>query len=115
MTEIELPQIPQKEQYKLSEVCEYTDTQPYVLRFWESEFPQLNPDKSRGGQSIYSREELDLVLRIKQLLNDEEHTLEGARHRLERESGDRSSPARRGAQRTKPVIAPPAVPLLCVP
>jgi len=97
-----LSEIPQKEHYKLSEVCEYTDTQPYVLRFWESEFPQLSPNKSRSGQSIYSREELDLVLRIKQLLNDEEHTLDGARRRLERENGGvppKSSPDKRAAKR----------------
>jgi len=98
-----LSQIPQKERYKVSEVCEYTDTQPYVLRFWESEFPQLSPNKGRSGQSIYSREELDLVLRIKQLLNEEEHTLDGARRRLERENGGvpaaKSSADTRGSKR----------------
>ena len=45
-----VPELPQKEFFKLSEVCQFTDTQPYVLRFWESEFPQLNPERSSGGQ-----------------------------------------------------------------
>ncbi len=57
-----MSEIPQKQFYKVSEVCSYTDTQPYILRFWESEFPQLTPDKSQGGQSVYSRRDLDLVV-----------------------------------------------------
>ena len=50
-----MPEMPEKSQYKLSEVCQFTDTQPYVLRFWESEFPQLRPEKTRSGQPVYSR------------------------------------------------------------
>jgi DNA-binding transcriptional MerR regulator len=78
-------EIPNKRQYRANEVCQITDTQPYVLRFWESEFPQLSPDKSRGGQPIYRRSDIDVVIRIKQLLYDEEYTIEGARRRLEQE------------------------------
>lgn len=80
-------EIPKKSYYKLPEVCELTDTQPYVLRFWESEFPQLAPEKSRSGQPIYRRGDLDLILRIKKLLYEEEYTIAGARQRLEQESG----------------------------
>ncbi|HXV75429.1 MAG TPA: MerR family transcriptional regulator, partial [Candidatus Polarisedimenticolaceae bacterium] len=76
--------IPRKRQFKTNEVCQLTDTQPYVLRFWESEFPQLNPDR-RGGQPLYRREDIDVVMRIKRLLYDEEYTIEGARRRLEQE------------------------------
>jgi DNA-binding transcriptional MerR regulator len=91
----ELNQIPKKRQYRASEVCQLTDTQPYVLRFWESEFPQLCPDKNRGGQPVYRRADIDVVIRIKQLLYEEEYTIEGARQRLEQEmSGEVEAPPR---------------------
>jgi len=80
-------EIPEKLFYKIGEVCEFTDTQPYVLRFWESEFPSLAPQKNRSGQRIYSRDDIDLVLRIKKLLYEEEFTIAGARKRLEQEAG----------------------------
>jgi DNA-binding transcriptional MerR regulator len=79
----EAPQIPEKPFYKIGEVCEYTDTQPYVIRFWESEFPQLAPAKGRSGQRVYRREDIDLILRIKKLLYEEEYTIAGARRRLD--------------------------------
>jgi len=89
-----LSEIPQKQYYKIGEVCQYTDTQPYVLRFWESEFPQLAPEKNRSGQRVYRREDIDLVRKIKQLLYDEEYTIAGARKRLEDEiSGETGSSA----------------------
>ena len=71
--------------YKIGEVCEITDTQPYVLRFWESEFPQLAPRKSRAGQRIYEKRDVDMVIRIRKLLYDEEYTIAGARKKLEEE------------------------------
>jgi len=71
--------------YKIGEVCEMTDTQPYVLRFWESEFPQLAPRKSRAGQRIYQKQDVDMILRIRKLLYDEEYTIAGARKKLEEE------------------------------
>jgi DNA-binding transcriptional MerR regulator len=89
--------IPDKPFYRLSEVCQFTDTQPYVLRFWESEFPQLVPARSKGGQPLYRREDLDLVLRIKQLLYEEEQTIAAARLRLEDERPDGVSASRTSA------------------
>ncbi len=80
-----MPEIPIKEVYKLHEVCEATDTQPYVLRFWEGEFPQLGGTAGRGGTKVYRRQDIDLVLRIKRLLHDEEYTIAGARKKLEEE------------------------------
>lgn len=74
--------IPRKLFYKLQEVCELTDTQPYVLRFWESEFSQLAPTKSRTGQRLYRKRDIDLVLEIKRLLNDEGQTIAAAREKL---------------------------------
>ena len=80
-----MSRIPDKPHYKIGEVCQYTDTQPYVLRFWESEFPQLAPGKSRSGQRLYTRRDIDLVLKIKKLLYEEEFTIAGARKQLEME------------------------------
>ena len=77
--------IPKKLFYKIGEVCEITDTQPYVLRFWESEFPQLAPRKNRSGQRVYQRKDIDTVIRIKKLLYEEEYTIAGARRKLEDE------------------------------
>ena len=82
-----MSEIPDKSFYKVNEVCQYTDTQPYVLRFWESEFPQLAPHKNKVGQRVYTRRDLDLVMRIKRLLHEEEYTIAGARARLEEEDG----------------------------
>ncbi|HUD70426.1 MAG TPA: MerR family transcriptional regulator [Dongiaceae bacterium] len=74
--------------YKLNEVCQITDTQPYVLRFWESEFTQLAPTKSKSGQRLYRRKDIDLVLSIKKLIQDEGLTITGVRERLGMNGGD---------------------------
>ncbi len=68
--------------YSISEVAEMTDVKPYVLRFWEKEFPQLHPKKNRGGNRTYQRREIVLVNRIKTLLYEEGYTIEGARQKL---------------------------------
>jgi len=80
-------QIPNKLFFKIGEVCEITDTQPYVLRYWESEFAALAPAKNSSGQRIYRRKDIETVLRIKQLLYDEGFTIAGAKKRLEVELG----------------------------
>src|SRR5688500_10441742 len=71
--------------YKIGEVCKQADLQPYVLRYWETEFPQLSPNKSGGGQRLYTRRELDIILRIKELLYREGFTIAGAKKKLETE------------------------------
>ncbi len=86
--------IPNKLFFKIGEVCEITDTQPYVLRYWESEFPSLAPAKNSSGQRIYRRRDIETVLRIKQLLYEEGFTIAGAKKRLETEmSGREETPA----------------------
>src|SRR5436309_9401032 len=75
-----------KPYYKIGEVCEMTGTQPYVLRFWESEFPTLAPEKNRSGQRIYRKRDIDLIQRIKTLLYEKEYTIAGARKVLEAEA-----------------------------
>src|SRR5512144_1431578 len=82
-------QIPNKLFFKIGEVCEITDTQPYVLRYWESEFPALAPAKNSSGQRIYRRRDIETVLRIKQLLYEEGFTIAGAKKRLEAEMAGR--------------------------
>jgi DNA-binding transcriptional MerR regulator len=71
--------------YKIGEVCKIADVQPYVLRYWETEFPPLAPNKSGGGQRLYTRREIDIILRIKQLLYSEGFTIAGAKKKLEAE------------------------------
>jgi DNA-binding transcriptional MerR regulator len=71
--------------YKIGEVCKLADLQPYVLRYWETEFPQLAPGKSGGGQRLYTRAEVDIILRIKELLYKEGFTTAGAKKKLEQE------------------------------
>jgi DNA-binding transcriptional MerR regulator len=90
-----LEEIPDKPYFKVGEVCRFADTQPYVLRFWESEFPQLAARKNRTGQRVYSREDVDLILRIKKLLHEQEYTIADARRVLESDAEVTASAARR--------------------
>ena len=81
-----------KKLYKIGEVCRLADVQPYVLRYWETEFPPLAPNKSGGGQRLYTRREIDIILRIKQLLYSEGFTIAGAKKKLDGELNDPSPP-----------------------
>ncbi|HEX3526070.1 MAG TPA: MerR family transcriptional regulator [Thermoanaerobaculia bacterium] len=71
--------------YKIGEACKALGIQPYVLRYWETEFPALAPSKSRSGQRVYSQKELEIIRRIKELLYDEGYTIAGAKKKLETE------------------------------
>ena len=99
--------------YKIGDVCRIADVQPYVLRYWESEFPILAPDKSIAGPRTYSARELKLIEQIKRLLYDEGYTIAGAKKRLESEGSGRSE-GKVSAADTSPVVLPapePAKPL----
>jgi DNA-binding transcriptional MerR regulator len=98
---VAVSEIPEKLFYKIGEVCQYTDTQPYVLRFWESEFPLLAPQKNRSGQRVYSREDIDLVFKIKELLYDQEYTIAGARKQLEHDLESAAAPSSRKTSRAE--------------
>jgi len=72
-----------KEYYSISEVCDLVGLKPHVLRYWESQFPVLNPSKNRSGNRVYQRKEIKLVLLVQHLLYKEKYTIEGARQRLD--------------------------------
>lgn len=72
-----------REYYSISEVCDLVDLKPHVLRYWETQFPVLNPSKNRSGNRVYQRKEIRLILLVKHLLYDEKYTVEGARAKLE--------------------------------
>jgi DNA-binding transcriptional MerR regulator len=82
---LEQPLVPEKLYFRIGEVAELCRLPAYVLRFWESEFPQLKPIKSSTGQRMYRQRDVEYVLRIKQLLYDEGFTIPGARERLKSE------------------------------
>jgi DNA-binding transcriptional MerR regulator len=75
------PQI-QKDFYRIGEVARMTDLKPFVLRYWETEFPMLEPVKSASGHRLYRAQDVDMVRRIKRLLYDEGFTIAGARRHL---------------------------------
>jgi len=76
------PQIPDKLFFKIGEVCEIVGVEAYVLRFWETEFPFLAPQKSKSGHRVYKRKDVELVLKVKELLYDRGFTIAGARRQL---------------------------------
>jgi len=65
--------------YSISEVSRITGLEQYVLRYWETEFPELKPAKNRAGNRIYTNKDIKLIMHIKQLLRDEKYTIEGAK------------------------------------
>ncbi|OGW53221.1 MAG: hypothetical protein A2Z46_02190 [Nitrospirae bacterium RBG_19FT_COMBO_55_12] len=75
-------QQPSKLFYRIGEVSRLTGLEPYVLRYWETEFPQLRPEKGKSGQRIYKKKDLENILRVKQLLYDDGYTISGAKKKL---------------------------------
>lgn len=78
-------EIPDKLYFRIGEVARLCDVQAYVLRFWESEFPQLKPNKGGTGQRLYRRRDVEMALHIKRLLYEEGYTIAGARQFLKTE------------------------------
>ena len=90
--------IPEKLFFKIGEVCELTGVQAHVLRYWESEFPMLAPQKNRAGQRTYRKRDVEMALRIKELLYEDQYTIAGAKKKLASEL--------RGASKLKVVPTP---------
>jgi DNA-binding transcriptional MerR regulator len=83
---------PVKLYYRIGEVAEIVGVEPHVLRYWETEFRSIRPQKSRKGQRIYSRRDVDKLLKVKDLLYSHGFTIAGARKRM-REAGDEPRPS----------------------
>lgn len=74
--------IPEKLFFRIGEVCALIKVQPHVLRYWETEFPMLTPQKNRAGQRVYRRKDVEMVFRIRDLLYEEKFTIAGAKRKL---------------------------------
>src|SRR5215813_3324474 len=99
----ETPEIPDKLYFRIGEVSRLAGVKPFVLRFWETEFPQLGPKKSGTGHRLYRRKDVEMVLEIKRLLYEERFTIEGARNFLT----TRAVPAAKVAPKGKKKAAAP--------
>ncbi|NMB75640.1 MAG: MerR family transcriptional regulator [Myxococcales bacterium] len=84
--------LPDKIYFKIGEVAEIVGVEPYVLRYWESEFPILRPSKSRSQQRLYRKRDVEVLLRIKKLLYEDLYTIAGAKKALTRGQEKTPSP-----------------------
>lgn len=100
-TRVVVPEgIPDKPYFKIGDVAKLCSVKPYVLRYWETEFRSLKPEKTKSGQRLYRKQDVELVLRIRTLLYDERFTIEGARAALRSQGHDEAPP---------PNLPPPAI------
>ena len=81
------PRQPSKLFYRIGEVSRISGLEPYVLRYWETEFPHLRPEKRKSGQRLYTKKDLDNILQVKQLLYQNGYTISGAKKKLRGRSG----------------------------
>jgi DNA-binding transcriptional MerR regulator len=86
-----LASIPDKPYFKIGEVAELAGVEPYVLRYWETEFRTIRPEKTRTKQRLYRRKDVEAVLAIKKLLYDEGYRIDGAKKRLRELAGEAPS------------------------
>lgn len=87
-----MQQVPDDKRYfRIGEVSRIIGVEPYVLRYWESEFPQIRPRRADSNQRTYQKKDLEIILEIKKLLYDEKMTIEGAKKRLRQRKADRPS------------------------
>ena len=91
--------IPDRPFFKIGEAARLCRVKPYVLRYWETEFKSLKPQKTRSQQRLYRRRDVELLLKIRHLLYDKRYTIEGARSRLRDQGHDEA-----------PLVVPPAAP-----
>ncbi len=94
----------EKDAYRIGEVASLTHIEPYVLRYWETEFPVLRPAKSPHGQRLYRPADIETILTIKRLLYEEGFTIAGARKQIETSNGN-PLPSPASAPATAPVVA----------
>lgn len=102
--------IPEKQYFKIGEVSEILDVEPYVLRYWESEFKILKPTRTRARQRLYHKKDLELLLEIKHLLYDEKFTIAGAKKRLQ-EMKKQTAAEKKASRTTKATRARDEIPV----
>jgi DNA-binding transcriptional MerR regulator len=91
------PRVPDREAFRIGEVASLAGVSASLLRFWEGEFARLRPTKTRSGQRLYRRDDVELVLRIRDLLHVHGYTIAGARKALEKPLADDERLSRRDA------------------
>jgi DNA-binding transcriptional MerR regulator len=96
MTVSKTKTLPEKRYFRIGEVCELTQLKPHVLRYWETEFKQIKPHKTKSNQRLYRKKDIETLLLIKTLLYEQKYTIAGAKARLEtgRKDKDRPPPER---------------------
>jgi DNA-binding transcriptional MerR regulator len=94
--------IPNKLFFKIGEVCELLEVEAYVLRFWETEFPSLAPQKSKAGHRVYRRKDVEKIMKVKELLYERGFTIAGARKELSAERAAERGPERANAEPDAP-------------
>jgi DNA-binding transcriptional MerR regulator len=106
---VEIPTIPDRLYFKIGDVARLLKVEPYVLRFWESQFPQLKPNKSGTGQRLYRKRDVEVAVEIKRLVYGEGYTLSGARQVLgQQRRADASAPAPAAAAKSSAQKSVPA-------
>lgn len=102
--------IPEKQYFKIGEVSEILNVEPYVLRYWESEFKILKPTRTRARQRLYHKKDLELLMEIKHLLYDEKFTIAGAKKRLQemKKQSAAEKRAKKGEKTVKTKEEPPS-------
>lgn len=90
-----LPEIPDKSLFTIAEAARLTGTKAFVLRYWQNEFPMLQPVKAPNGRRLYRREDIEMIFEIKRLLYEEGFTIAGARKHLAEKAGGNGEPAER--------------------
>jgi DNA-binding transcriptional MerR regulator len=99
------PEIPDKLFFRIGEVSTLLGLEPYVLRYWETEFPSLAPKKSGTGHRLYRRKDVELLLKIKHLLYEKRFTIDGARQHLQNEA--KQGQHKEAKQEQQPLFADP--------
>jgi len=103
--------IPEKIYFKIGEVCELVGVQAHVLRYWETEFSILSPQKNKSGQRSYRRRDVEIALRIKQLLYNEMFTIAGARKKIQAEQREGSKPKAEKVEKIERIAVAPSRPV----
>jgi DNA-binding transcriptional MerR regulator len=108
------PQLPDKLYFKIGEVARLVGVKPYVLRYWETEFPSIRPGKTRSKHRLYRKRDVETLFEIKRLLHNERYTIEGAKRRLKTTKGARENEPAAGPA-PAPQSAPAAPPQMALP